>query len=442
MPATSVIGLQWGDEAKGKVVDLLTENHDVVIRYQGGNNAGHTVRFDGQTYKLSLLPTGILHSHVQSVIGPGVVVDPRALLRELDSLEAGGIDWTGRLMISDRAHVICPWHLLEEAAFEAHRGSRAIGTTMRGIGTCYREKVGRFHAIRMGDLVNRDRFAARVREIVPFKQIVLDALIPDGEKLNAEQIIEEYSACADRLRPLVADTTAWLLNALEQDRRLLFEGAQGSLLDVDHGTFPYVTSSNSSGCGIHSGSGIPERAIDSMIGVAKAYTTRVGGGPFPTEQDNDIGQRIRDAGNEYGTVTGRPRRCGWFDAVATRYSARISGVDTIAIALLDVLSGLGDLQICEAYDIGGTVTRDLPACPDALRAARPVFRTVPGWNEEITGARTFEDLPQNAQQYVQTLSELVERPVQIVSVGPDRDQTILLSPLPGTETGPECRRDS
>ena len=311
MPVTSVIGLQWGDEAKGKVVDLLTEKHEIVVRYQGGNNAGHTVKFGGNTYKLSLLPTGILHSHVRSVIGPGVVINPKAILTELDSLAAGGEDCSSRLMISDRAHVICPWHLLEEAAFEASRGDARIGTTKRGIGTCYREKVGRFHAIRMGDLVLKDVFAAKVREIVPIKQKILNALDPDGDQMDADQIIEEYSACADQLRENVGDTTAWLLDALDAKKNILFEGAQGSLLDVDHGTFPFVTSSNSSGCGIHSGSGIPERAIDQMIGVAKAYTTRVGGGPFPTELDNEIGEQIRVAGNEFGTVTGRPRRCGW-----------------------------------------------------------------------------------------------------------------------------------
>ena len=431
MPATSVIGLQWGDEAKGKVVDILTEKHDIVIRYQGGNNAGHTVSFGGQTYKLSLLPTGMLQSHVQSVIGPGVVINPDAILKELDGLTAGGIDCAERLMISDRAHVICPWHLLEESAFEKQRGSKAIGTTMRGIGTCYREKAGRFHAIRMGDLVNKDRFAEKVREIVPVKQIILNALDPEIEQLDADQIIENYAASADRLRPMVTDTTAWLLNALDNDRRLLFEGAQGSLLDVDHGTFPYVTSSNSSGCGIHSGSGIPERAIGTMIGVAKAYTTRVGGGPFPTEQDNETGEKIRIAGREFGTVTGRPRRCGWFDGVATRYSARISGVDSIAVALLDVLSGIGELQICESYEVNGRDTRDLPSCPEELRSARPVMRSVPGWTEDISGVRKFDELPTSAQQYVQTISELVERPVQLVSVGPDRDQTIVMTPLPG-----------
>lgn len=424
MPATSVIGLQWGDEAKGKVVDLLAEKHEIVVRYQGGNNAGHTVKFGGNTYKLSLLPTGILQGHIKSVIAPGVVIDPKAILKEIDVLAAGGEDRSDRLMISDRAHVICPWHLLEEAAFETSRGGSAIGTTMRGIGTCYREKVGRFHAIRMGDLILKDAFAEKVREIVPFKQKILNALNPDGEQMVPDQIIEDYSSCADRLRPMVADTTSYLLDSLERGKRILFEGAQGSLLDVDHGTFPYVTSSNSSGCGIHSGSGIPEREIDNMIGVAKAYTTRVGGGPFPTELDNEIGQRIRDAGNEYGTVTGRPRRCGWLDTVATRYSARISGVDSIAIALLDVLSGFDELYICEAYKINDKVTRDFPSRCEDLGIAQPVLRRIEGWTEDITGVRNFEDLPAAAQSYVHTAGELIGRRVSIVSVGPDREQTI------------------
>ncbi len=426
MPATSVIGLQWGDEAKGKVVDLLTEKHDIVIRYQGGNNAGHTVKFDGRTYKLSLLPTGILHSHVKSVIAPGVVVNPHALLKELDGLASGGQDCSGRLMISDRAHVICPWHLLEEAALEKSRGSDPIGTTMRGIGTCYRDKVGRTHAIRVGDLISRDTFAGKVREIVPFKQKILNALDPDGTQMNAEQIISDYSVAADRVRPMVSDTTSYLLDALDNGKWLLFEGAQGSLLDVDHGTFPYVTSSNSSGCGIHSGSGVPGRAIVKMIGVAKAYTTRVGGGPFPSELDNEIGQKIRIAGNEFGTVTGRPRRCGWFDAVATRYSARISGVDSVTIALLDVLSGFDELFICEAYDINGIVTQTLPSRGEVLAAAKPVLRQVPGWKEDITGVTRFSDLPAAAQEYVRGIEELVGKPVELVSVGPDRSQTICM----------------
>ena len=427
VPATSVIGLQWGDEAKGKIVDILTERHDIVVRYQGGNNAGHTVKFDGRTYKLSLLPTGILQSHVKSVIAPGVVVNPLALLKELDGLIAGGQDCSSRLMVSDRAHVICPWHLLEEAALEKSRGSSAIGTTMRGIGTCYRDKVGRSHAVRIGDLICRDTFAAKVKEIVPFKQKILNALDPDGPQMNCDEIIAEYSTAADRVRPMVADTTTYLLDALDAGKWLLFEGAQGSLLDVDHGTFPYVTSSNSSGCGIHNGSGVPERAIVKMIGVAKAYTTRVGGGPFPSELDNEIGQRIRVAGNEFGTVTGRPRRCGWFDAVATRYSARISGVDSITIALLDVLSGFDELFVCEAYDIRGQVTRTLPSRCEDLAAAKPVLRRVPGWKEDITGITEFSKLPESAQQYCRAIEEIVQKPIEFVSVGPDRSQTIRMS---------------
>ena len=427
MPATSVIGLQWGDEAKGKIVDLLTEHHQLVVRYQGGNNAGHTVKFDGRTYKLSLLPSGILQSHVTSVIGPGVVVNPLALLRELDGLAEGGQDCSDRLLVSDRAHVICPWHLAEEAALEKSRGSAAIGTTMRGIGTCYRDKVGRSHAIRIGDLVDADSFAAKVREIVPFKQKILNALDPDAPQLDPVQIIAEYAAAADRIRSMACDTTTFLLDALDQGKHMLFEGAQGSLLDIDHGTFPYVTSSNSSGCGIHNGSGVPEREIQHMIGVAKAYTTRVGGGPFPTELDNEVGEQIRIAGNEFGTVTGRPRRCGWFDAVATGYSARISGVDSIAIALLDVLSGLDELYICEAYDVRGTVTRTLPSRCEDLAAAVPVLTRVAGWQEDITEITEFSALPANAQEYVRTVERIVGRPVEFVSVGPDRAQTIRMN---------------
>ncbi|MDA1230134.1 MAG: adenylosuccinate synthetase, partial [Planctomycetota bacterium] len=290
----------------------------------------------------------------------------------------------------------------------------------------YRDKVGRSHAIRVGDLINRDAFAAKVREIVPFKQIILNALNPDGEKMDVDAIIDDYSAAADRIRPMVADSTTYLLDALDNRKWLLFEGAQGSLLDVDHGTFPYVTSSNSSGCGIHSGSGVPEREIKKMIGVAKAYTTRVGGGPFPSELDNEIGQRIRIAGNEFGTVTGRPRRCGWLDAVATRYSARISGVDSIVIALLDVLSGFDELFICEAYEINGQVTRDFPSRCEDLAAAKPVLRRVPGWTEDITGITRFSDLPTSAQQYVDDVRKLVGKPVELVSVGPDRAQTIIM----------------
>ena len=425
MSATSVIGLQWGDEAKGKIVDLLASQHDIIVRYQGGNNAGHTVKFNGRTFKLSLLPAGVLHPGVIAVIAPGVVVNPRALLTELDKItDQNGPPPDGELLISDRAHVIFPWHMLEEAALESDRKGDAIGTTMRGIGTCYRDKAGRTHAIRMGDLVRPDWFRQRVADVIVQKNVILRALNPGVEPLQAEAIISEYGGYADRLRPWVTDTTSYLHRALAAGKRILFEGAQGSLLDLDHGTFPFVTSSSSSGCGVHSGSGVSERAINRMIGVVKAYTTRVGGGPFPTELENEIGQRIRDAGNEYGTVTGRPRRCGWFDAVAAGYGARISGVDSLAIALLDVLSGLDELQICTAYEIHGERTSDFPSHVLDLADAKPVYETLPGWSADISTARQLSDLPKAARQYVDRIAELLETPAEILSVGPDREQTI------------------
>lgn len=426
MSATSVIGLQWGDEAKGKIVDLLTEQHDIVVRYLGGNNAGHTVIFGGETYKLSLLPAGILNDNVVSVIATGVVINPKAFLEEFGRIvERRGEVPPERLKISDRAHVIFPYHMAEEAAFEKARGGEAIGTTMRGIGTCYRDKAGRTHAIRMGDLVNPERLRRRLKEVVPQKNRAIAALDEEFVPFEVSAIFDEYSAYADQLRPYVTDTTAYLHKAVAADRKLLFEGAQGCLLDIDHGTFPYVTSSNSSGCGIHSGSGVSERVISKMIGIVKAYTTRVGGGPFPTELDDEIGQHIRDVGNEYGTVTGRPRRCGWFDAVATGYGARLSGVDCIAVMLVDVLDGLDEIRICEAYDFNGTRTTDFPSHVEDLAQMKPIYRTLPGWKTDITGIRKRADLPENALKYVETVAELVGFPVEIISVGPDREQTIL-----------------
>lgn len=423
--ATAVIGLQWGDEAKGKIVDLLTDQHDVVVRYQGGNNAGHTVVCNGQTYKLSLLPVGCLRPKVVSVIAPGVVINPQALLGEIDQLRTRNVPVGDNLLISDRAHVIFPYHIAEEAVLEDSRGNNAIGTTRRGIGTCYRDKAGRTHAIRMGDLYHTDLFRARLTDIVAQKNTLLRAFSPGFQPLDADKIGAEYLDYAARLKPHVTDTTAVLHKALSQGKRLLFEGAQGSLLDLDHGTFPFVTSSSSSGCGIHSGSGVPERNIARMIGVVKAYTTRVGGGPFPTELDNEIGQHIRDVGREYGTVTGRPRRCGWFDAVAAGYGARISGVDCIAVMLLDVLAQLEEINVCTAYDIDGVRTTDFPSHVEALARAKPVYRTLPGWKRDISGVRKLADFPKETRAYLDTLGELLGKPVEIISVGPDREQTIL-----------------
>ncbi len=423
---TSVIGLQWGDEAKGKIVDLLTEKHEIVVRYQGGNNAGHTVKFGGQTYKLSGLPIGVLHDHVTAVVCPGVVLNPETFLAELDAVEERRGPVEDRLKISDRAHVIMPWHMLEEAALDKARGGESIGTTMRGIGTCYREKAGRGHAVRFGDLYKPDSLRPRFDEIVSFKNTILQALDPELEPLDTGDVFDRYQVFAERLRPYVADTTALLHQALRDEKKILFEGAQGSLLDIDHGTFPFVTSSNSSGCGVHAGSGVSERVIDRMIGVVKAYTTRVGGGPCPTELHDDTGQHIRDRGHEYGTVTGRPRRCGWFDAVAAGYGARISGVDQIVVALLDVLDELPEVRICEAYEIDGVRTTNFPAHADDLAAAKPVYRTLPGWQSDTSGCRRMDELPANARAYVETIAELLEAPLAYVSVGPDREQTIVV----------------
>jgi adenylosuccinate synthase len=420
---TCVIGLQWGDEAKGKLVDLLTDEHEIVVRYQGGSNAGHTVVTGGQTYKLSLIPSGILSPQVQCVVTGGVVLNPASILQEIDGLTARGVKVSSNLMLSDRAHVIFPWHIAEDAMLDKSCSSgENIGTTMRGIGPCYRDKVARSFAVRLGDLY-RDNFNQRIEYIAEAKNSTVGAQITPNP-FNAAEIGREYLGYAERLKPFVSDTTAYLLDAVESGKRILFEGAQGALLDVDHGTFPFVTSSNSSGVGVSSGSGVPGRWITKVIGVVKAYSTRVGGGPFPTEQDNDIGQHIRDRGNEYGTVTRRPRRCGWFDAVAVRYTARLSGVDALAVMLLDVLSDLDELKICTAYEVDGKRVSSFPSHVDDLRRAVPIYETMPGWRQDITGVRRMDDLPPAARDYLARLSELIGRPVEVVSIGPDREQTI------------------
>ncbi len=429
MPATCVVGLQWGDEAKGKIVDLLTEQHDIVVRYQGGANAGHTVVMKGETYKLSLVPSGIFRPNVQCIVAGGVVLNPASFLDEIDGLIARGVKIDTNLMLSDRAHVILPWHFEEDRLLnDKCTSGEAIGTTMRGIGPCYRDKVGRSLAVRLGDLF-RDDFHDRITQIVAAKEPILVGLGATAEEaqLDADKVYEQYAEYAKRLEPFVKDTTAYLLDAVEADKKLLFEGAQGALLDIDHGTFPFVTSSNSSGVGVSPGSGVPARHITKIIGILKAYTTRVGGGPFPTEQDNEIGEHIRERGNEYGTVTKRPRRCGWFDAVAARYTARLSGVDVLAVMLLDVPK-LPELKLCTAYEIDGRRTTDFPSHVDDLRKVVPIYETMPGWDEEIDHIRRFEDLPQMARNYLARISELVGRPVEIVSIGPDREQTIFVKP--------------
>jgi adenylosuccinate synthase len=378
-----------------------------------------------QTYKLHHIPSGILNPGVMNVVTPGVVLNPPTLLQEIDMLLGRNVKIAENLMLSERAHVVFPWHIAEDKALNADSGEReGIGTTLRGIGPCYRDKVGRVHALRLGDMYRPD-FQKRVEEIVAAKNKMLSGLTGhDSAVLDAAAIFHEYQKYAQRLQPYVGDTTNYLLDQVEAGKKLLFEGAQGSLLDIDHGTFPYVTSSNASGVGVSSGSGVPGRWITKVIGVCKAYSTRVGGGPFPTEQNNDIGQRIRDLGREYGTTTGRPRRCGWFDAVAVRYTSRLSGVHGISLMMMDVLSLLPEIKICVAYEIDGKHTDRFPCHADDLRRVVPVYETIPGWNVDVTGIREFKQMPEGAKKYVARISELVGKPVEIVSVGPDRAQTM------------------
>ncbi len=427
MPGTCVIGLQWGDEAKGKLVDLLCPQFDIVVRFLGGANAGHTVVVGDQTYKLHHVPSGILNPGVMNVVTPGVVINPATILKEIDALLARNIEVDTNLMLSDRAHIVCPWHIAEDQVMNGQPvQGESIGTTLRGIGPCYRDKVGRSHAIRLGDLYSSD-FRERIESIVDVKRRILFGLSgQDGGDfgLDPAKIHDEYLGYAERLRKHVNDTTAYLLDAVDEGKRLLFEGAQGALLDIDHGTFPFVTSSNSSGVGVASGSGVPARSIDRMIGVAKAYTTRVGGGPFPTEQDNPTGQRIRELGNEYGTTTGRPRRCGWFDAVAVRYTARLSGVDCLALMMMDVLSQLPEIKICTAYELDGETINRFPSQVGDLRRVKPVYETVAGWEKDVTQVKKLADFPAGARRYLDRISELVGKPIDVVSVGPDREQTI------------------
>ncbi len=423
MACTCVVGLQWGDEAKGKIVDLLTDRHDLVVRYNGGANAGHTVVCAGKTYKLSLLPTGVLKPHLRSVIGNGVVVYPPRFLEEVDNLRAAGVQVGDNLVVSDHAHVIFPYHMEEERLSE-QGAEQAIGTTGRGIGPCYQDKVGRSCGIRVGELLYADHLRSRLQTVVERKNRLLHALSPQARLFDADAVCDEYLGYAEKLRPFVTDTTRLLHRALENGQSILFEAAQGSLLDVDHGTYPYVTSSNSSPAGIWSGSGVPARRLDRVIGVVKAYTTRVGHGPFPTELHNGTGEQIRKTGREYGTVTGRPRRCGWFDAVAARYTAALGGADELAVMLLDVLSVVPEIGICTAYELDGQPLSDFPTDSFLLQRCRPVYEMLPGWNTDLSGVRRRADLPAAARRYIDRVSELLGLPVSIVSVGPDREQTI------------------
>ncbi|MEX0824528.1 MAG: adenylosuccinate synthase, partial [Pirellulaceae bacterium] len=426
---------QWGDEAKGKLVDLLANQFEFVVRYQGGANAGHTVVAGDEVYKLHHIPSGILHPDVQNLITAGVVINPTTMLEEIDSLAPRGVDVTANLRVSERAHLVMPWHMVEDRVInQQHVSKESIGTTNRGIGPCYRDKVGRTHAVRAVDLVQSTR-DEHIGSVAKEKQSILASLGASDEELasfSPESIVAIAAEWAERLQPMIGDTTYPLLDAAETGRRILFEGAQGALLDIDHGTYPFVTSSNSSGVGICAGSGVPPRWIDQVLGVCKAYSTRVGGGPFPTELEDATGDRIRELGNEFGTTTGRPRRCGWFDAVAVRYTARLSGVTRLALMMMDVLSHLDEIKVCVAYELDGKRTEQFPCHADALRRCQPIYETIPGWMQPVDDARSVEDLPDGAMDYVRRIEELIGVKVGVLSVGPDRAQTIF------TDRTPEC----
>lgn len=422
MSTVVITGTQWGDEGKGKVIDFLASQSDVVVRGQGGNNAGHTVVVGDKKYALRLIPSGILNPRAVNIIGNGVVLDPEGFLMEIDNLEKEGVS-TKNIRISDRAHLIFPYHKGLDDLAERSRGDGKIGTTKNGIGPCYMDKVER-SGIRVCDLMDEDVFREKLALQLKRKNNIIEKIY-GGEPFEEAAILTAYKGYAERLRPYVEDTTVTLHEAVEAGKKVLFEGAQGTLLDIDFGTYPYVTSSHPISGGFAVGTGVGPNRIQEVLGIAKAYTTRVGKGPFVTEQDNEIGERIRKAGNEFGTVTGRPRRCGWFDAVMVRYSARVNGMTAAALMLLDVLTGLETLKVCTAYEIRGKRVEHFPASLKDLAEAVPVYETFEGWQEDITGIETFEALPENAKRYINRIEELIGVPVKIVSIGPKRSQTIV-----------------
>ncbi|MCP4251081.1 MAG: adenylosuccinate synthase [bacterium] len=424
-PHTAVVGLGWGDEGKGKIVDLLSPDFDVVVRFNGGANAGHTVCVGDETFALHLVPAGVLHEGVTGLIGPGVALDPIGLLAEIDMLAGRGVTVDGALRISDRAHVVAPYHRIEDQLGEQSAGQAArIGTTVRGIGPCYADKMRRRTAIRVVDLLNSASLRSKVKSIVDQKRRMFESLFSQDGDLDAQAIHRELAEAAERLRPFVCDTTDFLHQTLNAGGRLLFEGANGALLDVDHGTYPFVTSSSTGTWGICAGAGVPPQTVSRYVGVVKAYATRVGAGPFPTELSDATGDRIRNQGNEFGTTTGRPRRCGWFDAVATRRVVRLSGITEIALMHLDTLSGFDRIGICTAYRCQGQTLDSLPADADLLDQVDPVFEMLPGWTEDLRTTAALAELPRAAQQYVERLEAVVGAPIALVSVGPNRAQTL------------------
>ncbi|MCW4387621.1 adenylosuccinate synthase [Limosilactobacillus oris] len=423
MSSVVIVGSQWGDEGKGKMTDYLSQDADVVVRSQGGNNAGHTIAFDGKKFALRLVPSGIFGKDKLAVIGNGVVINPPALLKELHYLQDNGIDISG-LRISSRSHVTFPYHILLDKCQEEAKGDHKVGTTKNGIGPTYMDKVSRV-GIRMCDLLEKDTFETKLRRNLAEKNELFTKLY-HVNPINFDDIFESYYEYGQELKKYVTDTSRIVNDALDNGQRVLFEGAQGVMLDVDQGTYPYVTASNPIAGGVCTGVGVGPNKINTVVGICKAYSTRVGAGPFPTELTDEIGDRIRETGHEYGTVTGRPRRVGWFDSVAMRHARRVSGISCLSLNLLDVLTGLKTVKICKAYKLDGKEIDYYPASLKELDRCEPVYEELPGWDEDITGVKKFEDLPVNAQNYLKRVSELSEVPLATVSVGADRIQTIIV----------------
>ena len=428
MPAVVAIGGQWGDEGKGRVVDLLARRASIVVRYSAGNNAGHTIVNDKGKFALHLVPAGIFHADKTAIIGNGMAIDPQALIEEINMLETRGVS-TARLMVSDRAHLVMPWHPIIDSQEERFRGKAAVGTTGKGVGPAFSDKVGRW-GIRVSQLADADGFRERLRLVLDYKNAMLTKLF-EVEPLDFDEIFETYRGYWSQLRPYVTDTSLVCHQALRNGERILLEGAQGSLLDLDAGTYDYVTSSvpTSMAGGAAVGAGIAPRDIDRVIGVYKAYQTRVGNGPMPTELFGEEGERLRDAGQEYGTTTGRPRRCGWFDSVAGRYTIRLNGCHSISLTRLDVLDHFPMLKVCVAYNVDGQRVDEFPSSRLALEAAEPIYEELPGWQADTSHCRRFEELPENAQRYVKRIEELIGAPSALVSVGPERDQAIIVDPI-------------
>ncbi|MBM3802743.1 MAG: adenylosuccinate synthase [Acidimicrobiia bacterium] len=424
MPNIVVIGAQWGDEGKGKIVDLLTEKFDIVARYQGGHNAGHTVIVQGKKFVLHLIPSGILHPGKVCMIGPGVVLDPKAFLSEVKMLEDEGIPVRGNLFVSNRAHLILPYHRVVETAAEAARGDKKIGTTSRGIGPAYEDKTGR-RGVRVIDLFDAEVLKEIIFSVTSEKNCLIQTLYK-GEALNAQSIYEEYLGYAAQLKEFTVDSAAFLNRQVRAGKRVLFEGAQGTLLDIDHGTYPYVTSSSASAGGACVGTGVAPSLITGAIGIAKAYTTRVGSGPLPTELNGSVGETIRQRGAEYGASTGRPRRCGWFDGPATRYSALINNLQAIALTKLDVLDEFAEIPVCTGYEYRGSKLEEFPAEIRVLDRVRPVYEAVAGWQTKTAGIRSYQELPERAKDYLKLLSDVTETEFSFISTGPDREDTIVV----------------